>query len=77
MRILKKEVNSGMRLWYLGDKGVDVLSFEANLRRNPRYYVVPPDYTRTNISLGASLLALVLSLICVLREGKNRRREGK
>ncbi|WP_456451072.1 hypothetical protein [Palaeococcus sp. (in: euryarchaeotes)] len=77
MRILKKEVNSGMRLWYLGDKGVDVLSFEANLRRNPNYYVVPPDYTRTNISLGASLLALVLSLICVLREGKNRRREGK
>ncbi|GAB6102465.1 hypothetical protein JCM16138_16880 [Thermococcus atlanticus] len=67
MRIFEKEVDSGIRLWYLGGKGVDVLSFDASLRRNPDYYVVPSDERKTDIALGISLLAIALSLLCLLR----------
>ncbi len=60
------EVDSGIRLWYAG-KGVDVLSFDASLRRNPNYYVVPSDERKTDIALALSAAALILYILLNLR----------
>lgn len=54
------DVNSGMRFLYIGS-AISPLSFDASLRRNPSYYVVPPEQRRINFALGLSILALLFS----------------
>ncbi|WP_324735370.1 hypothetical protein VFC49_09525 [Thermococcus sp. SY098] len=58
------DVNSGIRLWYMGESIIS-LSFDASLRRNPSYYVVPPEQRRIDLALGLSVLALSLSTVSV------------
>ncbi|ADT85183.1 hypothetical protein [Thermococcus barophilus] len=58
------DVNSGIRLWYLGS-AISPLSFDASLRRNPSYYVVPPEQRRISFALGLSFLALSLSTVSI------------
>lgn len=67
------EVDSGIRLWYLGNTrgSFSLLSFDASLRRNPDYYVIPPDERKANIALGLSAVALIVSII--LNIGRLRR----
>ncbi len=63
------EVDSGMRLWYLGDSGenFNLISFDANLKRNPNYYVIPPDERKAELALFISTAALIVSIVLNLR----------
>ncbi|WP_461866109.1 hypothetical protein [Thermococcus sp.] len=62
------EVDSGIRLWYLGGDGnFSLISFDAGLKRNPDYYIVPSDERKKDIALGLSAVALIVSIVLNLR----------